>query len=248
VAFGLSEVLEPGTVGWLLARALMFSNLVVGVFNLLPGLPLDGGRVLSAAVWKATGRRHLGALVAAWVGRGVAVLVLLTPAAMSARAGDQPTLVDFVWGALLASFIWVGATQSLQVAHVQGRIPGLSARALTRRAIPVPFDVPLAEALRRMGESGARGLVVISADGTPVGIVNEAAVRAVPEQRRPWIPVGDLSRRLQQDHVVVADLAGEELVNALTRLPSSEYLVVERNGDIFGVLAAEDVERAVARG
>jgi CBS domain-containing protein len=247
LAFGVSELLEPGTVGRVLAQGLMFSNLVVGVFNMLPGLPLDGGRVLSAAVWKATGRRHTGSVVAAWFGRAVAVLVLITPALLSARAGNEPTIVDFIWGGLLASFIWVGATQSLQVAHVQGRIPGLSARALTRRAIPVPVDTPLAEALRRLNESGARGLVVVSADGTPVGIVNEAAVRATPLERRPWIPVGDVSRRLHPDHVVAADLSGEGLVAALTRLPASEYLVVEANGEIYGVLAAEDVERAVAR-
>jgi Zn-dependent protease len=246
VAFGASELLEPGTVGRLLAQALTYSNVVVGVFNLLPGLPLDGGRVLSAAVWKATGKRHTGAVVAAWFGRGVAVVVLMVPVLLAAASGRDPNLVDIVWGALLASFIWVGASQSLQSAQVQRRIPGLSARSLTRRAIPVPFDTPLAEALRRLTESGARGLVVVSADGTPVGIVNEAAVRATPEHRRPWVPVGDFSRRIQPDHVVVATLAGEALVAALTRTPSTEYLVVEPNGDIFGVLAAEDVERAVA--
>ncbi len=54
------------------------------MFNLLPGLPLDGGRVLSAAVWRATGRRHLGTVVAAWLGRGVAVVVLVLPFAVSA--------------------------------------------------------------------------------------------------------------------------------------------------------------------
>jgi CBS-domain-containing membrane protein len=163
------------------------------------------------------------------------------------RNGGSPDLFDLVWGAMLASFIWMGASQSLQVAQVQRRIPALSARALTRRAIPVPFDVPLAEALRRLHESGARGLVVISADGTPIGIVNEAAVRATPATRRPWVPVGDFSRRIQAGHVVSAALSGEELVDALTRLPASEYLVVEPNGDIYGVLAAEDVDRAVAR-
>ena len=71
--------LEPGTVVRLLARALMLSNLLVGLFNLLPGLPLDGGRALSAAVWRATGRRHTGTVVAAWAGRVLAVLVLSAP-------------------------------------------------------------------------------------------------------------------------------------------------------------------------
>jgi Zn-dependent protease/CBS domain-containing protein len=246
LAYGVTKTLESQTVGLLLAQALAFSNLTVGIFNLLPGLPLDGGRVLSAAVWKGTGQRHIGAVAAAWCGRVVAGIVLVTPSLLSARAGRDPDLVDVIYGALLASFIWMGASQSLQAAQVQRKIPALSARALTRRAIPVPFDTPLAEAMRRLAESGARGLVVVSADGTPVGIVNEAAVRATPENRRPWVPVGDLSRRIHPDHVVAASLHGEALVRALTRLPASEYLVVEENGDIYGVLASSDVERAVS--
>lgn len=246
-AYFVADLLEPQTVGRLLARALMISNLVVGVFNLLPGLPLDGGRVLSAGVWRVTGRRHTGTVVAAWLGRGLAVLVLLAPFAISAGTSRQADLVDVVWGALLAAFIWVGASQSLQQAGVQERLPGVSARGLTRRAIPVRTDLPLSEALRQAHEAGAHALVVVSSDGEPVGLVVEAAVQATPVERRPWVPVGDLSRRLEPGHRLAADLVGEELVHVMTREPASEYLVIEANGDIYGVLATADVERALTR-
>lgn len=247
VGFGVAELLEPQTVGRLLARALMISNLVVGVFNMLPGLPLDGGRVLSAAVWRATGRRHTGTVVAAWLGRGLALLVLVAPFLLAGATGRQVDLVDVVWGGLLGAFIWFGASQSLQHAVVQELLPGVSARALTRRAIPVPADLPLAEALRRAHESGASGLVVVSTGGDPVGLVVEAAVNATPVDRRPWVPVGDLSRRLEPGHRLLADLVGEELIHVMTSEPASEYLVVESTGEIYGVLATADVERALSR-
>jgi Zn-dependent protease len=247
VGYAVAEVLEPETVGRLLARALFVSNLVVGAFNLLPGLPLDGGRVLSAAVWRATGRRHTGTVVAAWLGRGLAVVVMLLPVLVLGYTGGRLDVVDVIWGALLGAFIWVGASQSLQQADVQARLPGLSARRLTRRAIPVPADLPLAEALRRAHEAGAQALVVVSTGGDPVGLVVEAAVRATPLERRPWVPVGDLSRRLEPTDRVLADLTGEELVQVMTSRPASEYLVVEANGDIYGVLATADVERALTR-
>lgn len=247
VGYAVAEVLEPETVGRLLARALFVSNLVVGAFNLLPGLPLDGGRVLSAAVWRATGKRHTGTVVAAWLGRGLAVVVMLLPVLVLGYTGGRLDVVDVIWGALLGAFIWVGASQSLQQADVQARLPGLSARRLTRRAIPVPADLPLAEALRRAHEAGAQALVVVSTGGDPVGLVVEAAVRATPLERRPWVPVGDLSRRLEPADRVLADLTGEELVQVMTSRPASEYLVVEANGDIYGVLATADVERALTR-
>lgn len=247
IGYAVAELLQPGTVAELLARALMISNLVVGVFNLLPGLPLDGGRVLSAGVWRVTGRRHTGTVVAAWLGRAVAVLVLVLPVLLSV-ARDRPLdIVDVIWGALVGAYIWVGASQSLQYAGVQSRLPGLTARALTRRAIPVAADLPLAEALRQAHEAGAQALVVVSSGGDPVGLVVEAAVEATPVERRPWVPVSDLSRRLEPGHRVGADLSGEDLVSVLTSQPASEYLVVEANGDIYGVLATADVERALTR-
>jgi Zn-dependent protease len=247
VGYLVASVLDPGTVGRLLAQALMVSNLVVGVFNLLPGLPLDGGRVLSAAVWRVTGRRHTGTVAAAWIGRGVAVLVLILPLLMAQRTGGRLDLVDVIWGALLGAFIWVGASQALQYARLQARLPAVSARALTRRAIPVPAGLPLSEALRRANEAGAHALVVTATGGEPVGLVVEAAVQATPQERRPWVPVGDLSRRLEPGHRLAADLSGEDLVAAMTSAPTSEYLVVETNDDIYGVLATADVERALTR-
>ena len=247
VGYGVAQALEPGTVGRLLAQALMVSNLLVGVFNMLPGLPLDGGRVLSAGVWRLTGRRHTGTTVAAWIGRGVAVLVFALPFLLAVGDPGQLDVIDVVWAALLGGFIWLGASQALQHAQVQQRLPAVTARTLTRRAIPVDVATPLAHALRLAQEAGAGAMVVVSTGGDPVGLVVEAAVQAVPPERRPWVPVGDLSRRLEPGQRLPADLAGEELIVAMTRQPASEYLVVEANGDVFGVLATADVERALSR-
>jgi hypothetical protein len=61
------------------------------------------------------------------------------------------------------------------------------------------------------------------------------------------VPVSDVARRIQPELVVSAELAGHDLVEAISRFPSSEYLVVEPTGEVFGVLATADVERAVAR-
>ncbi|MFC7467265.1 site-2 protease family protein [Actinomadura keratinilytica] len=71
------DLVEPGTVPGVLIAGLTISNLLVAVFNLLPGLPLDGGRMLRAVVWKLTGKPMSGTVAAAWVGRVLAVAVLI---------------------------------------------------------------------------------------------------------------------------------------------------------------------------
>jgi CBS domain-containing protein len=111
----------------------------------------------------------------------------------------------------------------------------------------VSVDLPLSEAVRRALEAGARGLVVVDGAGSPVGLVSEGAVSDVPADRRPWTPVGDLSRRLEPALTVAADVGGEELLSAITAFPASEYLVIEPNGDVFGLLATRDVEQVLLR-
>jgi Zn-dependent protease len=244
--YGLARMLDPDTVLGFLALELTFANFLVGVFNLLPGLPLDGGRVLQAAVWKATGRRTAGLLAAGWVGRAVAVLAVALPLLASLASGGQIGLFTVLWGVLIATFIWAGATQAIQTAKVRERLPNLRARTLTRRALPVSADLPLAEALRRANAEGARALVIVDGGGSPTAIVNEAAVTATPEQRRPWVSVGGLARSLESGLVIDAGLEGEALVRAMQAAPATEYLVVEPTGEVYGVLAAADVDAAFA--
>ncbi|MBO2465631.1 site-2 protease family protein [Actinomadura violacea] len=243
-------VLPLPDVALLLIDALTFANLLVGVFNLLPGLPLDGGRLVRALVWKATGHSRSGAIFAGWVGRGVAVACLIAGAYLATYRTEDGTggigWLALLWSALVASFIWVGATQAIRAERFRDRVPLLSARRLARRATLVTPDTPLAEAVRRAHADHAGALVVADHDGTPQGLVSEKAVTATPEHRRPWITVGELSRGIEPDLTLPADLTGEDLIDALRRNPASEYLLTEPDGRVYGVLAVTDVDRAFA--
>jgi Zn-dependent protease len=241
----LWRAVHHGVPGVLVGQ-LVVANLLVGFFNLLPGLPLDGGRMLRAGVWKVTGRPGQATVVAAWAGRVLAVLVLVAGFAILARQGNQAQLFDLIWLAVIAAFMWGGATQALRATRVRERLPALQARALARRAIPIPASLPLAEAIRRADAAQARALVVGDHEDRPIAIVNETAVMATPPQRRPWIDAGSLARTIDPGLILPADLSGMALIEAVRRNPASEYLLVEPSGQVYGVLAAADLDHAFA--
>ncbi|MGI3224802.1 site-2 protease family protein [Streptomyces sp. GTA36] len=250
------QAVEPGTVPGVLLAGLMISNLIVAAFNLLPGLPLDGGRMLRAVVWKITGKPMSGTIAAAWVGRALAISVLIGLPLLTqsgalgtdaADIGGMDTVMDALLAAILAAIIWTGAGNSLRMARLREHLPELRARALTRRAVPVETNTPLSEALRRANDAGARALVVVDPDGEPLSLVREAAIVGVPEHRRPWVAVSGLAQDLTDGMRVSAELAGEDLLDALRAAPATEYLVVEDSGEIYGVLSAADVEKAFVK-
>lgn len=252
VFFGGMQLVERGTVPGVLLAGLMVSNLIVAIFNFLPGLPLDGGRMLRAVVWKISGRPMTGTVAAAWAGRGLALAVLIGLPLLSYAGGingrgsnsGAGSLTDALLAAILAAIIWTGAGNSLRMARLRERLPGLQARTLTRRAVPVASDTPLSEALRRANEAGARALVVVDGQGDPTALVRESAIGTVPEHRRPWVAVSGLAQDLTPGMKVSTELAGEELLDRLRANPASEYLVIEPTGEIYGVLSTADVERA----
>lgn len=237
--------LAPRTVPGILSALLFWSNVVVAVFNLLPGLPLDGGRLLRAGVWALAHSRLTGTRVAAWAGRGLAVLV-----ALSGLLADRSSwgLTAGILSVALAAYLWFGAGQSLRAAEVAERLPTVSLRSLLRPGLMVPADVSVAEALRRAWQGRARGLLVVDSADHPRALVDEMMIGAVPPERRPWTPLSAVSRPIEPGLVLNVGMSGEQLLAAVRATPAHEYLVVEDDGRPAGILSVVDLAAVLDRG
>jgi Zn-dependent protease len=232
-----------------IAGALLFqltaTNVLVGVFNALPGLPLDGGRALRAAVWRLTHDQLRGEVVAAWGGRMVA-LATIAAGVLIDRYTSTISPVGLVFVVLIAASLWRGASQSLQIAELKRRLPLVSAGAMARRLFLVPTGTPLAEALRRRDESPVSTLdtpVVIGVEnslGCVIALVSPRAVAAVAPERRPWVDVDAVARPVVPGQRIAAGSSGTEVLAAVQANPQSDLLVTVGE-DVVGVLRVADV-------
>ncbi|MEU4362835.1 site-2 protease family protein [Promicromonospora sp. NPDC023987] len=249
-AYQASPVLNVPT---LLLYAGAVSNAFVGAFNLLPGLPLDGGQILESLVWAVTGKRTTGTVVAGWVGRLVAAGVLLWALVVPFLQGTTPRLTTVLWSALIGAFLWAGAGAAITNGLRREAVAGLSAGALAAPVLLVPLGSTVAEALsvRTSAVSGASSasayrLVVVGHDQVPVAVLDDAAVAAVPPSTQSGTPVDAVAVPFVAGSAVHPEMSGTDLLTHLAQRSGGARLVpVVDAGRVTGVLDLADVARAV---
>ena len=245
---GLRPLFDSDSLTYRLVDNLAITNGLLAAFNLLPGLPLDGGRVLRALLWRIGGDSGRATRGAAWAGRvvGIVVVPFVLVVVLPWAGYGTDYVTSLIWSVLIGSYIYGLATFALKRSQALSRLPNVTIVGLARPALRVPADMPLAEAVRRAHEAGAGGLVVVDAADHLEAVVSEAAVIATPEQRRPWVTVGSLARRLEPGLLLDARLGGEQLLAAMRAHPAAEYVAQDPTTGDVRVLSAEDVAKALS--
>ncbi|MCK0115808.1 site-2 protease family protein [Isoptericola sp. S6320L] len=233
----------------LLMYAGAFSNAFVGAFNLLPGLPLDGGQILESAVWAATGSRTRGTVVAGWVGRAVGVGVVVWALLWPLTSGMRPDWIMVMWAALIGAFLWSGATDAMRVGRRREALAGLTVRSLAMPAVVVAQGSGAADVGR--AAAGRPDVVVVVVDGAqaPVGWVDPRAVAAIPAEQLAVTSVDATVVPFPPGSAVEAGAAGPELLQHLAGTSGGARLVpVVDGGRVTGVLDVARVAAAVRPG
>jgi Zn-dependent protease len=240
IASAVAYALPDRTVAGQIFFQLAASNIIVAIFNVLPGLPLDGGRALRAGVWALIHDRNRATEVAGWAGR---LIAFATACVMIALYQLQIiTLFGLLFVLLVVFTLWQGAGQSIRLARMTRRFPLVDLRALARPVLTVPSGTSLGEAQRRAAEDDRPLLTVATADssGRILALVDPIAAGRVPVDRRPWVAADTVARSVDALPALRADLTGEQVVRAVQAHPGAQYLVTTGE-DVVGVLHVADL-------
>lgn len=235
----------------LLVFTTAYANAMVAAFNLLPGLPLDGGQVTKAIIWAISGRQSTGTAAAAWTGRVLAVVLVAGALVVPTLRGDQVQFFTVAAATLIGSFMWSSAGAALRVGKRQGRVEGLDPHLLARPAAALDessstADVVELVARRQATHPDSPVVVVLVAHGRPTGYVDPEALASVPVEQLAATAAWSVAVRLPASAAINADLHGAELYDAIiAAAPLSVLFVLVSGAQVVGVLHASDVVRAV---
>jgi len=244
VATAAFLALPDRTMAGQIAFQLAASNVLVALFNVLPGLPLDGGRALRAGLWAMLKDRNRATEAAGWAGRLIAFGTGMT-AFWFYRLGTI-TLLGLLFVLLVVFTLWQGAGQSIRLARMTRRFPLVDLGRLARPLLTVPAGTPLGEAQRRRSEDPRPNVVLAVSDsaGNLTALVDPVAAERVPVDRRPWVAVDSVSRSRDAVPALPLGLSGEQVVRALQAHPAAQY-VVTSGEDVVGVLRVGDVAQVL---
>ena len=227
----------PGIFGYL-----AWVNFILAVFNLVPGFPLDGGRLLRSALWRATGSLRRATRIASIGGQAVGWALI--------GAG----VLSLIWG-VLSSGIWLAMIGWFLVQAARTSYQELQVRLLLERAeaedvmaenlVRIPSDLTLREAVDTFFMRHDHGAFPVEEAGRDVGLLTLRAVKRVPSDEWQTRSVRDSMASLHEQLTVSPDTPMDRVVTKLEDGPGR--VLVVRGGDVVGMITPWDVARWLQR-
>jgi Zn-dependent protease len=210
-------------------------NFTLGAFNLIPGLPLDGGNILKAIVWKVTGNPYQGVKFASWVGQAFGYLAI--------ASGILPVLLlgnfDNLWNALIGWFLLQNARQSAQFARVQSQLVGLvAADAVTANSPIVSATSSLRSFVdfRTLEHSNWNRFLVTNAEGQLLGSIDVDDLKKVANELWSTTLVTKLMKPIEQTTMIEFDQPLMQAIEQLEKYHLPALNVIGQNGSLVGLL------------
>jgi Zn-dependent protease/CBS domain-containing protein len=232
---GLPSAVD-GVAAWL-----GYINLALLVFNLIPALPLDGGRVLRAALWRSRGDLAWATQVASGIGQGLGYLFIALGIAMFIFQGS----FSGAWLAFIGWFLLQAAGAEARYVATEAALAGVRVRDLmVRDPVTVDADLSVGRFMDDVAWSRRFTTYPVVDAGRPIGLLAFSSVAAVPRSEWETRRVRDAMVPLGSVPLLAEDTTAVEALTALSSPTSNRGLVVE-NGHLAGLLSITDLARAL---
>jgi Zn-dependent protease/CBS domain-containing protein len=239
--WGLAGLLPAGPAV-ALARYLSAANIMLAAFNVLPAYPLDGGRVLHALVWRATGSRARATAIAANVGGGIAALLIVAGCFIA-------LLTDFtggLWMTFIGWFLLQAGNAERSGAALTRALQGHTAAELaTPPELQIAAGASARRALAVMQESHAGALPVVLGERI-IGVLEADELAGRPDDELDGTPVTALMKRPEALTVIPAATPAGDALTQLARAHANALGLAAPNGELVGVFTSESVTRWLA--
>ena len=216
-------------------------NLALGVFNLVPGFPLDGGRLLRSTLWKTSGDLGRATRIAAAVGQVVGWLMVAGGLALVATV----SLIGGIWIAAIGWFLVQAARASYADLRIRTMLEVVDAEeVMTETVVTVPTEITIQEAVDRYLRSVDVDAVPVQQDGRTVGILTVEAVRRLGREHWDDRRVGEIMAPLVREPRVDAKTRMDRVVRKLEDV-EGQRVFVARGAQVVGVITSGDISRWV---
>jgi Zn-dependent protease/predicted transcriptional regulator len=237
-AFGGDPDASPGTailywLGWI--------NISLGVFNLLPGFPLDGGRVLRSLIWGVTGDMERATKWASRVGQTVALLFILSGIYQFFRAKDAGGL----WIAFIGWFLLQAAGAKYMEVEMKHALAGLKAADLMSHECPiVEGNISVQDLVDHFVLRTGRRCFMVTVLGRMAGLVTPHEIRALDREEWAMTPVQQIMKPLEKLHAVAPETPAMDALEMMAREDLNQVPVVSERG-VEGMLGRGEILQAL---
>ncbi len=234
---------------YIVALTLGWTNLALGVFNLLPGFPLDGGRVLRAIIWGITGNYRLATGIAARLGQALAGVFVVGSISWAILSGEPLRLWSVligVWSVLIGVFLFSAASATIKEVRQRDRYAGVTAGQVSEAScVTVDVDTLVSDGVEHYALVQGKTCFIVSNESNPIGVIHLQTIRDMPKAlwstntaAQAMTAMGALPRVEQSTAVVellddfeddnsppaVLVVEGERVVGAVTKSEIERYM------------------------